>query len=100
VETPNHAQVTLLRRAVDNGEARTLDANERATAQVLARLDLATVTPVGTRTLRLVPTEAGAALIREAAARPAAAPCDRLYPDYGDALSFERVGGELRPVRA
>lgn len=100
MEAPNHAQLALLRRAVTNGEARTLDGNERATAQVLARLDLATVEPVGTRTLRLVPTKAGAALIRETDARPAAAPCDPLYPDHGDHLTFERVGGELRPVRA
>jgi hypothetical protein len=96
---PNHAQMALLRRAVANGEARTLDANEAATARVLARLSLATVEPVGTRTLRLVPTEAGIALIRAADARPAAGPCDRLYPDFGDHISFERVGGELRVAR-
>jgi hypothetical protein len=96
---PNHAQLALLRRAVANGEARTLDPNERLTARVLARLDLATVTPVGTRTLRVVPTEAGAALIRDADARPAVAPCDRLYPDFGDHITFERVGGELRVAR-
>lgn len=100
MEKPNHAQLALLRRAVANGEARTLNGSEQATARVLARLELATVTLIGTRTLRVVPTHAGIALIHEADARPAAAPCDRLYPDFGDHLSFERVGGELRVVRA
>jgi len=99
LEKPNHAQLTLLRRAVANGEARTLDRNEQASARVLVRLNLATVEPIGMRTLRVAPTEAGVAIIREADARPAAAPCDRLYPDHGDALTFERVNGALRPVR-
>lgn len=66
---PNAAQVRLLRRAVENGEARTLDGNEQASARVLARLGLATTEQMGQRTLAVRPTDEGRRVLAEINAR-------------------------------
>lgn len=66
---PNAAQRALLERAVRNGEARTVDGNERNTARVLVRLELATVEELTERTHIVRPTEAGRALVAVAGSR-------------------------------
>ena len=61
------SQFALLERAVRYGEARTATPSERAMALgALTRMGLVTTEPVGERTLRVLPSEAGRAVVEDA----------------------------------